>query len=228
MAHDEWRKGLRVAAAQHDAAAIVRLLGEQLPAEGLQHAGDAVLCALAVDLHAARDVAARVADALRERSWDGDEELADAIGTVLGQRVTTLTRLDVDLDFIADALTEPAGSVGYLDLHTGFVTTEAMLDNGDADDNPDLEDRSRWLPVAGEGSDAPYQVMRRFIATVPEPRLAHQLTAAIDGRGAFRRFYGVIATAPDEHTRWQRYTDDARLGRARSWLADRGYQPEIR
>ena len=165
---------------------------------------------------------------MRERSWDGDEALADAIDTALGQRAATSTPLDVDLDFIGDALTEPAGSVGYLDLHTGFVTTEAMLDSGDLDDNPDLEDRSRWLPVAGEGSDAPYRVMRRFIATVPDPRLAQQLTDAIDGRGAFRRFYDVIATEPGEHTRWQRYTDDARLGRARSWLADHGYQPEIR
>jgi hypothetical protein len=199
MAHDEWRKDLRIAAAQHDAQTIARLLDEQLPAEGLQHAGDAALCALAAAPHTAHDVATPVADALRERSWDGDEELADAIDTALGQRVTTLTPLDVDLDFIADALTEPAGSVGYLDLHTGFVTTEAMFDNGDRDDNTDLEDRSRWLPVTGAGSDEPYQIMRRF-----------------------------IATAPDQHTRWQRYTDDARLGRARSWLADHGYQPETR
>jgi hypothetical protein len=117
MAHDEWRKGLRVAVAQHDAETIARLLDEQLPAEGLQHAGDATLCALAADPNAAQSAATRVADALRERSWDGDEELADAIDTALGQRVTTLTPLDVELDLIADALTEPAGSVGYLDLH---------------------------------------------------------------------------------------------------------------
>ena len=119
----------------------------------------------------------------------GDEELADAIDTVLAGRATTLAPLDLDLEVIADALTEPAGSVGYLDLHTGFVTTEAMLDNRDPDENTDLEDRSRWLPVPGEGSDAPYRDMRHFIATVPDPRLAQRLTDAIDGRGAFRRFY---------------------------------------
>jgi Uncharacterised protein family (UPF0158) len=221
MAHDEWRKGLRVAVAQHDAAAIARLLDE-----GLQQAGGAVLCLLAADPHAAQGVATRVADALRERAWDGDKALADAIDTALGQRVTALAPLDVDLEFIADALTESAGSVGYLDLRTGFVTTEAMLDNGGPDDDTDLEDRSRWLPVAGEGSDAPYRDMRRFIATVPDPRLAQRLIDAIDGRRAFHRFYDVIATAPGEHTRWQRYSDDARLGRARRWLADQGYQPE--
>jgi hypothetical protein len=229
MAHDEWRQGLRVAVAQHDAGAIARLLDEPLPDEGLQHAGDAVLCALAADPHATQDVAIRVANALRERFWDGDEELADAIDTTaLGRGVTTLVPLDVDLELLVDALTEPAASVGYLDLHTGFVTTEAMLDNGDPDDDTDLEDRSRWLPVAGAGSDESYRDMRQFIATVPDPRLAQRLTDAIDGRGAFRRFYDVIATAPGEHTRWQRYSDDARLGRARSWLADHGYKPATR
>jgi hypothetical protein len=67
--------------------------------------------------------------------------------------------------------------------------------------------------------------MQQFIATITDPDLAQRLADAIDGRGAFRRFYNVIATDPSEHTRWQRYSDDARLGRARSWLAEHGYQP---
>ena len=83
MAHDEWRQGLRVVVAQHDAEAIARLLDEQLPDEGLQHAGDAVLCALAADPHAAQRVATRIADGLRERFWDGDE---DARPTISGSK----------------------------------------------------------------------------------------------------------------------------------------------
>ena len=67
--------------------------------------------------------------------------------------------------------------------------------------------------------------MRRFIATVTDPDLARRLANAIDSRDAFRRFYDVIATDPSEHTRWQRYSDDPRLGRARSWLAEFHYQP---
>jgi len=67
---------------------------------------------------------------LRARLWDGDEELADAIDTALGRRPTTLVTVDLDLELFADALTEPLGSVGYLDLHTGFVTIDGMLDAG--------------------------------------------------------------------------------------------------
>jgi hypothetical protein len=225
VAHDEWRKQLQIAVTQHDAAAIIELLDEQLPDNGLQHAGDAVLCALAAKPGAAEPVATRLIGALRARSWDGDNELADAIEAALGRRPTTLAALAIDLDLFADALTEPPGSVGYLDLQTGFVITETMLDYGDPDEDTDLDDRSRWLPVPGEGSDEPYRDMRHFIATVPDPHLAQRLNDAIQGRGAFRRFYDIIATAPTEHTRWQRYHDDAQLGHARSWLADHGYQP---
>jgi hypothetical protein len=226
MAHDPWRQQLRVAVAHHDAAAIAQLLDDPLPDDGLQHAGNAVLCALAAEPHTAAAVAARIADALRTRFWDGDEELADAIDAALGQRPTTLTPLDLDLELFADALTEPAGSVGYLDLNAGIVVTETMLD-ADPDEDIDLDDPNRWLAVPGEGSDDPYRDMQHFIATVTDPRLAQRLTKSIEGRGAFRRFHDVIATAPTEHTRWQRYSDDARLGRARSWLADHGYQPAI-
>ena len=230
MTHDDWRNQLRVAVAQHDAAAIAELLDEHMPDDGLQHAGDAVLCALATDPNAAREVAARLVDALRLRFWDGDEELADAIEVALGRRPATLAPLEIDLDLFADALTEPPGSVGYLDLSSGFVITEAMRDYSDPDDDSDsdFDDPDRWLAVPGEGSDEPYRDMRHFIATVTDPRLAQRLSDAIDGRGAFRRFYNVIATAPDEHTRWQRHSDDARLGRARSWLAHSGYQPAIK
>ena len=225
MAHDEWRRGLRVAAARHDAATIARLLDEQLPHEGLQHAGDALLCALAAAPQGHGDITDRLIEALRQRAWDGDEQLADAIEATLGRRTTTLTPLDVDLELFADALTAPAGSVGYLDLHTGYVTTEATLDGSDLDDDTDFDDPSRWLAVPGEGSHEPYEDMRHFIATLADDRLAQRLSDAIDRRGAFRRFYDVIATAPAEHTRWQRYSDDARLGRARRWLAEHGYQP---
>jgi len=226
VTHDPWRKNLRIAAAEHDAAAVAQL-GEHMPDDGLQHAGDAVLVALAVDPDAVAAVAAQLVEALRARFWDGDAELADAIENMLGRRSSTLAPIEIDLDLFAEALTEPPGSIGYLDLRDGVVITEAMRDWDGEDADTDFDDGSRWLAVPGEGSAEAYRDMQHFITTVNDPRLAERLAHAIEGRGAFRRFYDTIATNPAEHTRWQRHSDDARLGRARSWLADQGYQPAV-
>jgi hypothetical protein len=101
-----------------------------------------------------------------------------------------------------------------------------MTDFGVADDlDVDLSDTTRWLLVLGEGSHEAYLDLQRFIGTVDAPDLATQLTDAIGGRGAFRRFRSVLERDPTEFTRWHRFDADSRLGHARRWLADKGYQP---
>jgi hypothetical protein len=66
--------------------------------------------------------------------------------------------------------------------------------------------------------------MQRFAATIEQSDLASRLSDALAGSGAFRRFQTELSRHEDEYTRWHRFRDDARLGRARSWLAAQGYQ----
>lgn len=66
--------------------------------------------------------------------------------------------------------------------------------------------------------------MQLFVATVVDDDLVARLTEAIDGRGAFRRFRSVLERNPAQFTRWHRFDADARLGHARSWVADQGYE----
>jgi hypothetical protein len=100
-----------------------------------------------------------------------------------------------------------------------------MSDFGVADDlDVDLSDETRWLFLCGEGSQETYRDLQRFIGTVEDDDLAARLTVAIEGRGAFRRFRSVLEHDPAQFTRWHRFDADARLGHARSWLADHGYQ----
>jgi hypothetical protein len=68
--------------------------------------------------------------------------------------------------------------------------------------------------------------MQRFIATIEDHDIVGRLTDAIDGKSAFRRFYTQLQRYPGLLTRWHRFNNDTRLGQARQWLADQGYQPQ--
>jgi hypothetical protein len=171
----------------------------------------------------------RCAQALDERSWDGDVELASALRAAVGDTATTTRNsLPVDLDELADVLDGPPGEVdGRLDRLTGEVWPAAAIDYAleAGDEVIDLDDPDRWLVIVPEGSRAGYDDMTHFIATLSDPALTERLERAIDGRGAFRRFRDTLATAPSDFTRWHRFSADRRRGRARAWLAHRGYRP---
>jgi hypothetical protein len=223
MDHDVWLESLRRAAGDPDA--LGRVLAKELPANALQQIGDAVLRALELPDTVLSDVVDRLVDRLRERRWDGDEELVDALEHVIGRRPSPLKPLPVELADVGEALSEQAGTENYLDLHTGTVWFHTMTDFGVADDlDIDLSDETRWLFLLGEGSQDSYRDMQRFIGTVADDDMATLLTSAIEGRGAFRRFRSVLERDPEQFTRWHCFDADARLGHARSWLADHGYQ----
>jgi hypothetical protein len=222
VGHDVWLESLRRAAG--DPEALARLLGDALPNDALQLIGDAVLTVLEPSRVELAEVVDRLVVCLRGRGWDGDDELADALEHVAGRRSSSLRALLVGLDEVGEALAEQFGTEHYLDLETGMVWSQSMIDFGVADDfEVDFSDESRWLFVVGEGSDEAYRDLRRFIDTVVDDNLAARLTEAIQGRGAFRRFRSVLERDPVEFTRWHRFAADARLGHARSWLAGRGY-----
>jgi hypothetical protein len=223
VGHDAWLESIRRAAG--DPEALGRVLAGDLPADALQHIGDAVLGVLELPDVDLTDVVDRLVDRLRERQWDGDDELADTLEHLIGRRPSPRPPLRVELDDVGEALSEQAGTENYLDLHTGAVWFHTMTDFGVADDlDVDLSDETRWLFLPGEGSHEAYRDLQRFISTVDDDDLAALLTEAIEGRGAFRRFRAVLERDPAQYTRWHRFDADARLGHARSWLADHGYQ----
>lgn len=214
-----------------DGPAVVALVGDQfLPGDALQLIGDGLMVAVALQARGAADLAVACVRALTERGWDGDDELADQLGAVLGTGPTPLLRpLPVDLGELAGVLEgDPMFGGGRLDLLTGQVWPQAAIDyareTGDEDDD-ESDDADRWLWVHCEGSRAGYHDMVRFIGAIDEPDRADRLGIAIEGRGAFRRFKDVLARWPGELDRWYGYADDRQRGRARAWLAEAGYRP---
>jgi len=228
--HDLWWRDLRVAVGAGDAIAVVGVVASDLPEDGLQVAGDGLLFAVSRGAPHAVELARRCAQALDERSWDGDAELATALRVAIGViEPGRLCTLAVDLEELAEVLDgSPGERDGQLDRLTGEVWSPAAVDYvaDAADEDIDFDDPNRWLVVTPEGSNAAYRDMTSFIATVSDLTLAERLERPVQGRGAFRRFRDTLADTDDEFTRWHRFAADRQRGRARSWLADQAYQPQ--
>ena len=227
--HDPWWRDLRAAIGAATASPWSESSSD-LPEDGLQLAGDGLLFAVSRGAPHAVESARRCAQTLDERSWDGDAELATALRAAIGDTEPgPLVMLAADLDELAEVIDgSPGEGGGQLDRLTGEVWSSAAVDYvaDSADGNIDFDDPDRWLVVAPEGSNAAYRDMTSFIATVPHPTLAGKLELVAEGRGAFRRFRDTLADTDDEFTRWHRFAADRQRGRARSWLADHGYQPQ--
>ncbi|HEY4157160.1 MAG TPA: UPF0158 family protein, partial [Polyangiaceae bacterium] len=73
-----------------------------------------------------------------------------------------------------------------------------------------------------------YRWMERFIPMVDEGELRDQLTAAIDGKGAFRRFKDVLMTYGTERERWFAFRSERLRVFMEAWLSAHGLAPTAR
>jgi hypothetical protein len=216
-------KELGAAVFRGDGPTVVEVVRARLTDEALQLAGDGLLDAVAQSVPEAAELAAQCAAALRERDWEGDEELADQLLAVLNHGPAPMLRtLPVDLEQLSDLLEgDPMYGGGRIDLKTGDCWPQLSDHEGDEDD----EDERCWLHVECEGSRPGYWDMESFIATVDDPAIVDRLEIAIRGKGAFRRFKDVLSRWPDELQRYFQFSEERKRGRARAWLAAAGYRP---
>jgi Uncharacterised protein family (UPF0158) len=199
------------------------------PADSLQLIGDGLLAAVRDGTEGSADLAQKCVNALRERRWAGDQELAQVLDAALGNGSTPMLRpLPVDLEELSMILEgDPVQGGGRIELRTGEVwpqpAIEYAAEAGEIDEDDD--DPERWLRVECEGSHDGYRDMEWFIDDLDDPQLADRLLRAISGRGAFRRFKDTLSERPELMTRWFAFSNDRQRGRARSWLATEGYVP---
>jgi len=219
MSRDVWSRQLRIAGS--DSISVADALERDLPAGGLQHAGGAVLRVEEPEVLDA--VVRRLIAALDQRSWTGDKELIAELEHHVARTSSQLLPLSVELDWLGEALDQPVSSESFIDVADGSLWPAILFedDQGPADFDPSSD---RWLPVIGQGSPPKYEVMQRFTTTVDQPDLASRLCDALVGSGAFRKFQKTLSRNEREYTRWHLFSGDARLGRARNWLADHGYR----
>ena len=199
------------------AAAVPAAVREGL----LQTAGAAALLAWQSS-QAGGEVEALLAG-LRERAWPGDGVLVELLTAAGTGTDTGRGQLEVDLDMLGDVLGDQRG--GYLDLTTGTVWPIELVEDGQVEGLESAEDPdpTQWLDVPGEGGHDAYRDMADFTAELTEPRVHADLAAALEGRGAFRRFQAALDRHDTYRVHWRVFSTERRAGRARAWLADQGY-----
>jgi hypothetical protein len=220
-------KALRSAVFRGDGS-VVEVLRGRLTDEVLQLAGDGLRNAVAQGVPGAAGLAAQCAAALRERDWEGDEELSEQLMAILNQDATPLLRaLPVDLEQLASLLEgDPVLGGGRIDLKTGDCWPQLSEYDEDGLEEDGLEsDEDRWLYVECVGSRDGFRDMELFIATMDDLTIADRLEIAISGKGAFRRFKDVLSRWPEELQRYYLFSGERQRGRARAWLASAGYRP---
>jgi hypothetical protein len=116
----------------------------------------------------------------------------------------------------------------FLDLETGEILF--VSDYMDSEETEKLTDKidgepERFERIPKAESYEGYEDMEDFIAAVEDKHLAELLEVAIDGKGAFHRFKGVLARHPEGRERWFRFKDERMEQRALEWLDDIGVNP---
>ncbi|MDH5491629.1 MAG: UPF0158 family protein, partial [Myxococcales bacterium] len=135
-----------------------------------------------------------------------------------------MRKVPIAWEALEDAFENNAPEVhSYLHFETGEVT---RIVDGIAD--PQMHRRimedPEYLRIDPVSSREQYRWMERFIATVEEDALRHLLTAAIDGKGAFRRFKDALMGYPVDRERWFKFRSERLRSGIEAWLAAHGVE----
>src|SRR5450432_1161947 len=139
-----------------------------------------------------------------------------------------LRDIPVDWEALEDAFENNAPEVhSYLHLMTGEVL---RVVDGIAD--PEMHSRiasdTTYMRIEPVSSREQYRWMERFIPMVDEGELRDQLTSAIDGKGAFRRFKDVLMTYGTERERWFAFRSERLRVFMEAWLGAHALRPVVR
>jgi hypothetical protein len=134
----------------------------------------------------------------------------------------------VDWEALEDAFENNAPEVhSYLHIGSGEVL---RVVDGIAD--PEMHARiasdTAYLRIEPVSSREQYRWMERFIPMVDDPPLRGQLSQAIDGKGAFRRFKDVLIAFTAERERWFAFRSERLRVFMEAWLAANALRPVAR
>lgn len=86
-------------------------------------------------------------------------------------------------------------------------------------------DPQRYAPIEAIPSRIQYQWLDEFIHSIEEGDLRTRMEAAINGKGAFRRFKDILLTEPELRRRWFEYRDQMMRLRIVEWIREQNVMP---
>lgn len=167
-------------------------------------------------------------------------------------RGMSLKKLKVDLDEITLAMDDQDRSFHehYLDLETGetVLIPGEVMDAAEEEESAEEKEAAESLPeweqellalakeiVSGNPrfreipprpSHEAYDQMVAFVRSLGDRLLQAKLEAALQGKGAFRRFKNELAGYPEVQEAWFKFKDAGEKEAARDWLRSIGIEPE--
>jgi hypothetical protein len=140
----------------------------------------------------------------------------------MAETTQSLKDVPVDWEALEDAFENNAPEVhSYLHVRTGEVL---RVVDGIAD--PEMHSRialdANYLRVDPVSSREQYRWMERFIPMVEDREVQTRLLAAIDGKGAFRRFKDVLMGFATERERWFAFRSERLRVFMEAWMNAHG------
>jgi len=115
--------------------------------------------------------------------------------------------------------------IEYIEFDEEPDLPEWMLDEVDLMLEVLLNREERYIRIPERGKTAAYQSMTNFLETVEDPVLIEELSRALNGKGAFRKFKDVLIHYPKERKRWHGHNAKAMKREIREWLHSIGVKP---
>ena len=81
-----------------------------------------------------------------------------------------------------------------------------------------LDEQGRFIRIPERNSVMAYQSLAAFIETVEDPLLKEELSEALNGKGAFRRFKDILTGYPKVRKKWHGFNAKAMKKEITEWL----------
>ena len=88
-----------------------------------------------------------------------------------------------------------------------------------------LDEQGRFIRIPERNSVMAYKSIAEFIETVDDPLLKEELSEALNGKGAFRRFKDILTGYPKVRKKWHRFNAKAMKKEITEWLDSIGMKP---